>query len=162
MFPLLLMMMAIGPAETVPSAPTAMPPPAPLVVSGSISRGRLTMLCTRNKPVEVEYREKVTVDRFTYDVSRFVTRLVPVSQMFKVDLKDATIMTAGGKRLTLAEAEKRLKKPAGLVLSMDGKPIGRGHRAMLQADAVVIILPTSALADLFEPRKGPLPKDVED
>jgi len=92
-------------------------------------------------------KEKVTVTEI-----RVVTRTIDRRR----DLKKATIMTAGGKKLTLEDARKRLAKPQPIVLSGDGKEVDAASLKLFDKAALVIFgpLPEQPIA---KPDTVPLP-----
>jgi hypothetical protein len=55
-----------------------------------------------------------------------------------IDLKKATVRTAGGKKLDLDAVKKRLEKPQVVVLSADGKAVHEAYLKVLNREALVV------------------------
>jgi len=107
--------------------------------------------------VTKKYEDTVVKDGVAYKVVKTVTEAVPVTVWHKKDLGKATFGTAAGKKLTKAEAEKRLAGAAPLIVSGDGKPVDAGFLAMFKGDTLVIVLPPAPPAVVPNAVPVPLP-----
>jgi len=85
------------------------------------------------KVVEVEENGK----KVKKEVIEHVTGMEMVEH--RRDLSRATVTTAGGKKLDLDAAKKRLAKPQVVVLSHDYKPVEEAYLKALDRDTLVIV-----------------------
>ncbi len=72
---------------------------------------------------------------------------VPVTKPAVVDLseiKDLKITTADGKKVEVADAVKKIKDGAVVVISADGKPVGPAFLKVLKDDALILASPELA------------------
>jgi hypothetical protein len=73
-----------------------------------------------------------------------ITREVQVPKIVTVDIsevKELAITTADGKKVDVADATKKLKDGAVVVVSADGKPVSPAHLKLFKDDVLVFVSP---------------------
>jgi len=135
----MLMCVFVAAAADEPEPATKAPPPTILMASVKDDQLASRVTVTANKAVPVTRKVKVgdkEVDVTTYES-------VPELRTVEVrhDLSKATFSTAGGKKLTVEDAKKRLTKAQPVVLSSDGKAVDAAYLKLFDKDALVIVMP---------------------
>jgi hypothetical protein len=128
-------------ADPEPITPPKGPPPQMSFLEakgGKVTRTRIVVV-----PVTFAVKEKVVEGGVAKEVAKYVTKLETIQERSIVSLAKATITTAGGKKLTEADALKRLAGGAAVVLSDDGIPIEKAYLRAFKPDTLVIVIPPS-------------------
>jgi len=153
---MLAMLMCALVAAAADEAEPARNAPPPVILNAAIKGDDLVSRFTATSLVPVSVIKEVErngrVEKITATELRAVIRTIEN----KLDLRKATITTAGGKKLTLEDARKRLEKPQPIVLSSDGKAVDAAFLKLLDKDALVIVAPMP-VQQFGKPDPVPLP-----
>lgn len=140
-----------------PAAPTG---PPPTVLVGSVKGEEFLSRVVQTVAVPVTVTEKRQVGDQVVDVT--ITKYVTQTRMIEVkrDLKKATFGTAGGKKLSLEDVQKRLDKAKVVVMSSDGRAVDAAYLRVFDKEAIVIVAPvvTTGVAPPPPPPPPPPPK----
>jgi hypothetical protein len=126
---------AAADAEPAPKSPP------PVILIASIKGDELVSRINQTVAVPFQVTEKVERNGTVEDVVVTKYRIETRTTEQKRDLKKATITTAGGKKLTLEDARKRLEKAQPVVLSSDGNAVDAAYLKVFDKDAIVIVAP---------------------
>ena len=131
---------------------TGAPPIVQAISSVDADKGLVLVEQTRTERVPVQVAESINVNGQTITRVRTEYKEVPTVTKQAFPVKDGKVQTADGKKLTAAEALKRLKAGTPIVISADGNPVSPGYLAIFQPDTIVLIREASAAAT---PAAGP-------
>jgi hypothetical protein len=134
MFVILLGALALGAGADAPK-------PSPRIVTASVKDDWLVCKTTQNVAIPVITTQKVNNNGKEEDVTTYSTRIEMRTLEQAFELKKASFSTAGGKKLDLDAAKKRLEKPQPVVLSGDGKAVDESYLKLFDKDALVIVVP---------------------
>jgi len=114
--------------------------PAPRIITASVDGDKLMTQAQVYEQVPVTVEKEVIRNgkKEKIQVTEYIKRAKTVKQ--SIDLKKATITTAGGKKLTLDDLKKPLAKPAPVVISSDGKAVDPSYLKILDKDTIVIVI----------------------
>jgi len=153
----MLMCALVLAAADEPEPATKAPPPTILLASVKDDHLVSRVAVTAYKAVAVTRKVKVGDKEVEVTTQEFVPEMRTVE--VKRDLSKATFNTAGGKKLTLEDAKKRLAKVQPVVLSSDGKAVDEAYLKVFDKDALVIVMPQAKIGVAPPPPPPPpLPK----
>lgn len=130
--------------------------PAPVILTASVKGDQLVSRFDRTRSVPVRTVQKVNKDgkEVLVEVETYQTFVETLEEV--QDVTKATFSTAGGKRLTLDEARKRLGKRQHVIVSSDGRPVDASYLRLFDRDVLVIVAPRTQ-PKVDEPRSETLP-----
>jgi hypothetical protein len=153
---ILLATMLLAGADPEPSAPPKGPPPATSYIK--IQDGRVVQLAVEMIAQQDFVDEKIVVDGKEFLRKVLRTRYVPVSRMMLLSTGEGSFSTAGGKKLTAAEAMKRLAAGEIGVISSDGKPVDKEYLKALKPGTLVVVPVPAPLPPPIGRRAPALPR----
>lgn len=118
-------------------------PPVPQLLEVDVKDGKSQVQVWRVKKV-TELRVTVVEGKDGKFVEKREKREVEAPQLESVPLakvNDLTIMTAGGKKLNVDEAEKRIAEGCVVVVSSDGKPVDAKFLKLFRNNVVILVSP---------------------
>ena len=137
MWPLLLGSLLAQSAPEPPPDSVAGPPP--LIVKATVVKDELVSVMTVPRTVNTIVTRQRVVDGkiVTYNETALVVTETKIKTVW--DLKKAKITNGSGKRMDLDTLRKRLAVETPVVVSADGKPIGKGYLNLMRAEVIVIV-----------------------
>jgi hypothetical protein len=134
--------MAIAAPVPAPTPPVASGPAPRLLELKANADGKIMVTVMRTEVQKIPVAAGVAQPGGA--APAVVTREVRVSKMVNVelnDVKDLKVTTADGKKLELADAMKKLKGGAIVVVSSDGKPVSPNFLKLFKDDVLVLTSP---------------------
>ncbi len=141
-----MLAMTLG-APVPPSLPTAPAGPAPrLVELKPNADGKVLITVTRVDKVKVQAAIGIAIapGGAAPPPPQPVVREITVNKAMTVelgDVKELTITTTDGKKLDVADALKRLKSGAVVIVSANGKPVSPQYLKLFKDDVLVLASP---------------------
>ena len=116
-------------------------PPPRLVALSKVDREAVAFTITETRYVPVVVQKEVQVNvggmiqKQKVNVTEHVAQLVEVPQ----SLKGAKVQTAGGQKLTVEEALKKLSPGSLVLLSVDNNPVDPAYLRVFKEEVLVIV-----------------------
>ncbi len=139
---IMLSMTLAAPVPVAPPAPAASPLPRLMEVKANADgKVMVTVMRTTMEKVTIGQGNAIGPNGAPPAV---ITREVPVTKMVTVELsevKDLAITTADGKKVDVADAVKKFKDGAVVIVSTDGKPVSPNYLKLFKDDVLVLASP---------------------
>jgi hypothetical protein len=160
MFAALTLSMALGAPVPAPAAPVETGVAPRVMELKANADGKIMVTVTR--PEKVQVGAGAAINPAGGAAPAVITREIPVAKNVELgDVKDLSVTTADGKKLTAEEAMKKLAGGAIVVVSGDGKPVSPAFLKVFKDDTLVLVSPELAGPQVGTVKPGirPLPAD---
>jgi hypothetical protein len=150
MFTTVVLALAVGAPVPQPAAPVPTGVAPKLMELKADADGKVLVTVRRTEKAPVVGNAAPVIAR-----DRVVSRSVELN-----DVKDLSITTADGKKLTTEDAIKQIGKGAIVVVSSDGKPVSPTYLKVFKDDTIVLTSPELAgpsRSGIPQPKALPLP-----
>ena len=157
MFTALTLSLSLGAPVPPPSAPVPLGVAPQVMELKANADGKVVVMARRTEKVQIGNGANPAGGAAPVGITR--ERIVP-RQVELGEVKDLTVTTADGKKVSTEDAVKKIASGAIVVVSGDGKPVSPASLKVFKDDTLVLVSPELAGTAAIRPGIRPLPVEL--